>query len=232
MHRLSNLIRWFRLHGTSKKKKQAARESELSNSKKSNVTRRALLKAGAAMPLLGIAAPSVLAQAPLKSPTKVHDFSTNADVEKAEQEGQLVFYCHENEPGTAGIMEGFRKDFPKINTSYVRAQTGALYTKILSERAAGRFDVDVIQLSDLAPALDFQKKGGYEIYASPEAGAYAPEHLSDPPGAFFWTGVSFAGIAYSKAKVKPEEAPKTWKDLLDPRWRNAMSCKIPSSGIQ
>jgi len=73
---------------------------------------------------------------------------TNADVEKAEQEGQLVFYCHENEPGTAGIMEGFRKDFPKINTSYVRAQTGALYTKILSERSAGRFDVDVIQLSD------------------------------------------------------------------------------------
>ncbi|HTF73024.1 MAG TPA: hypothetical protein VK620_01555, partial [Bradyrhizobium sp.] len=106
----------------------------MSDSKKSNVTRRTLLKAGAAMPLLGIAAPSVLAQAPLKSPTKIHDFMTNADVEKAEQEAQLVFYCHENEPGTAGIMEGFRKDFPKINTSYVRAQTGALYTKILSER--------------------------------------------------------------------------------------------------
>ena len=65
-------------------------------------------------------------------------------------------------------MEGFSKDFPKINTSYVRAQTGALYNKILSERSAGRFDVDVIQLSDLAPAVDFQKKGGYEHYVSPE----------------------------------------------------------------
>src|ERR1700730_17115356 len=79
---------------------------ELADSKKSNVTRRALLKAGAAMPVLGIATPSVLAQTPLKSPTRVHDFMTNADVAKAEQEGQLVFYCHENEPGTAGIMEG------------------------------------------------------------------------------------------------------------------------------
>src|SRR5258707_8265374 len=127
---------------TEKTKPQGRRP--LADSKKGNVTRRALLKAGASMtaiPVLAIAAPSVLAQAPLKSPTKVHDFMTNADVAKAEQEGQLVFYCHENEPGTAGIMEGFRKDFPKINTSYVRAQTGALYNKILSERSGLRSDV-------------------------------------------------------------------------------------------
>src|SRR6202022_3628031 len=180
------------------RKDQPQGRRELAHSKKNNVTRRTLLKAGAAvtaMPVLGIAAPSVLAQAPLKSPTRVHDFMTNADVAKAEQEGHLVFYCHENESGTAGIMEGFRKDFPKINTSYVRAQSGALYNKILSERSAGRFDVDVIQLSDLAPAVDFQKKGGYEHYVSPETPAYKADHLSSPAGSFFWTGVDPAGIA-------------------------------------
>src|SRR5690242_11883277 len=194
-------------------------------------TRRALLKAGAALPLAGMAAPSILAQTS-KSPTKVLDFETNADVAKAEQEGQLVFYCHENEAGTAGIMEGFGKDFPKISTSYVRAQTGALYNKILSERAAGRFDVDALQLSDIAPALDFQKKGGYMIYHSPEASAYKPEFLSNPPGAFFWVGTTFGGIGYNADKVKAADAPKNWKDLLDPRWRNAMSCKISASGLQ
>ena len=128
----------------------------MDGTKKGKITRRGLLQAGtamAALPFVGIAAPSVLAQGMSNSPTKVLDFMTNADVAKAEQEGQLVFYCHENEAGTAGIMEGFRKDFPKIKTSYVRAQTGALYSKILAERSAGRFDVDVIQLSDLAPAL-------------------------------------------------------------------------------
>jgi iron(III) transport system substrate-binding protein len=197
---------------------------------KTRPTRRAVLKAGAALAAASLDG-KAFAQ-PTNAPAKVLDFHTYADVAKAEQEGQLIFYCHENEAGTAAIMEGFGKDFPKIKTGYVRAQTGALYNKIVSERAAGRFDVDVIQLSDLAPALDFQKKGGYEIYQSPEAGGYAPEHLSDPAGAFFWTGVSFAGIAYSKAKVKAEEAPKAWQDLLDPRWRNAMSCKISSSGLQ
>jgi iron(III) transport system substrate-binding protein len=202
----------------------------MSGIRKTGSSRRTVLKAGAALAAMPLAG-RVFAQ-PARAPTKVLDFHTYADVGKAEQEGQLVFYCHENEAGTAAIMEGFGKDFPKIKTGYVRAQTGALYNKIVSERAAGRFDVDVLQLSDLAPALDFQKKGGYETYASPEAGAYAAEHLSNPAGAFFWTGVSFAGIAYSKAKVTAEDAPKTWTDLLDPRWRNAMSCKISSSGMQ
>src|SRR3954464_2826910 len=184
------------------------------------------------MPLLGIAAPAVLAQEPLKSPTKVLEIMTNADVAKAEQEGQLVFYCHENEAGTAGIMEGFKKDFPKINTSYVRAQTGALYNKIVSERSAGRFDVDVIQLSDLAPAVDFQKKGGYEHYESPESSAYKKDNLSAPAGSFFWTGVDPAGIAYNSTKVSAADAPKTWQDILNPRWKGVISCKISASGLQ
>jgi iron(III) transport system substrate-binding protein len=207
----------------------------MSSFTKTGSTRRNVLKAGAALTAVsmgGAAARHALAQVAGKPPIKVLDFFTYADVAKAEQEGQLVFYCHENEAGTAAIMDGFHAAFPKIKTSYVRAQTGALYNKILSERSAGRFDVDVIQFSDLAPAVDFQKKGGYELYVSPEATAYKGEYLSMPVGYFFWTGVTFAGIAYNRVKVKAEEAPKTWKDLLDPRWRNAISCKISASGLQ
>src|SRR5499425_2659786 len=196
------------------------------------ITRRALLKASAALPLVGIAAPNVLSQPLSKSPTKVLDFQTNADIAKAEQEGQLVFYCHENEAGTAGIMEGFSKDFPKIKTSYVRAQTGALYAKITAERSAGRFVCDVLQLSDITPAVDFQKKGGYEQYMSPEYASYKAEYQSTPAGYFGWAGVTFAGIAYNKGKVKPEEAPKVWKDILKPNFKDGISAKLSTSGMQ
>lgn len=205
--------------------------TDLTNGK---LSRRGLLKAGTALavlPLSGLAAPAVLAQ-PSRKVTKVLDFETYADVAKAEQEGALVFYCHENEAGTAAIMEGFHKDFPKIKTSYVRAQTGALYNKIVSERSAGRFDVDVLQLSDLSPAFDFQKKGGYEHYESPESGAYKKDNLSSPNGYFFWTGVDPAGLAYNKDKVAAADAPKNWKDILNPRWKGKISCKISASGLQ
>src|SRR5262249_401738 len=191
----------------------------MSNNK---LTRRHVLKSGAAVAATAFAAPRVSAQG-AKQPTKVLDFLTNADVAKAEQEGAFVFYCHENEAGTAAIVEGFGKDFPKIKTSYVPAQTGALYNNILSHHSPVRLAVGVIQLSDVAPAVDFEKAGGYELYFSPENDAYKKEYRYATAGAYFWTGVTFGGLAYNKTKVKAEEAPKTYKDLLNPRWRNKMS---------
>ena len=130
------------------------------------------------------------------------------------------------------LLDAFKKDFPKIKTSYVRLQTGALYAKITAERSAGRFGVDVLQLSDISPAVDFQKKGGWEQYASPEYAAYKPEYQSTPAGYFGVPGVGFAGICYNRTKVKAEQAPKTWKDILNPAFKDGISAKLATSGMQ
>ena len=200
-----------------------------------SVTRRGFLRTGvlaaAAGPVLAHG-PFALAQTPARAATKVLDFQTGADVAKAEQEGEVVYYGHDGEAGIAVLLDAFKKDFPKIKTSYVRLQTGALYAKITAERSAGRYGVDVLQLSDISPAVDFQKKGGWEQHVSPEYAAYKPEYHSNPIGYFGVPGVGFAGIAYNKTKVKPEEAPKTYKDINNARFRNKISCKISSSGIQ
>ena len=198
------------------------------------VTRRGFLKTGAlvaAVPLLADV-PFAAAQSPARNATKVHDFQTSADVAKAEQEGEVVYYGHDSEQGIAILLEAFRKDFPKIKTSYVRLQTGALYAKITAERSAGRFGVDVLQLSDISPAIDFQKKGGWEQYMSPEYAAYKPEYQSTPAGYFGVPGVGFSGIAYNRAKVKPEQAPKTWKDINNPAYKDGVSVKLATSGMQ
>ena len=198
------------------------------------VTRRGFLKTGAlvaAAPLLADV-PFASAQSPARNVTRVHDIQTLADVAKAEQEGEVVYYGHDSEQGIAILLEAFRKDFPKIKTSYVRLQTGALYAKITAERSAGRFGVDVLQLSDISPAIDFQKKGGWEQYMSPEYAAYKPEYQSTPAGYFGVPGVGFSGIAYNRAKVKPEQAPKTWKDINNPAFKDGISAKLATSGMQ
>ena len=196
-------------------------------------TRRAALKAAlglAALPLVAGLAQQAAAQS--RTVTKVLDFTTGADIAKAEQEGEFLFYTHDSEPAAAGIVEAFGKDFPKIKGQYIRAQNGSLFSKTLAERSAGRFTVDVIQFSELATAMDFQKRGGYSRYVSPEAAAYAPEHLSNPVGDYFWAGVTFAGIAYNTDKVKPADAPKAWKDILNPLWLNGINVKQSNSGMQ
>jgi iron(III) transport system substrate-binding protein len=206
----------------------------MTHAHRSDITRRDLLKGGAllaasAAPVLAAAGP---AAAQARGATKVLDFMTSADVTKAEAEGEVVYYGHDGEAGIGALLDAFKKDFPKIKTSYVRLQTGALYAKITAERSAGRFAVDVLQLSDIAPAMDFQKKGGYDQYASPAHAGYKPEYQSSPAGYFAWMGVSFAGIGYNKDKVKPEQAPKGWKDILNPAHRDGISAKLSTSGMQ
>ncbi len=129
-------------------------------------------------------------------------------------------------------MEAFSKDFPKIKGSYTRLQNGALYSKILAERSAGRFLADTIQFSDISTAYDFKKRGGYEQYQSPQYQFFPSQYLSDPAGYFFFSGVTFVGIAYNTNLVPAADAPKNWKDLLDPRWKNAISMKQSTSGTQ
>ena len=197
--------------------------------------RRAVLTAAAAgLPLFAIASGTARAQD--RPVTEVQGVRTTADVAKAEAEGEVLFYTHDGEAAAAAVVEAFCKDFPRIKGSYVRAQNGALYSKLLAERSAGRFGCDVVQFSDVGTGIDFQKRGGYDIHALPEAAAYDPPYLGDGTGsgrdAYFVAGVSFAGIAYNTNRVSAEEAPKVWKDLLDPRWRNAMSTKQVTSGTQ
>src|ERR1700759_3710008 len=131
-------------------------------------SRRSVLKAGAAamaLPAVGTLVRPAIAQT--RPVTKVLDFTTSADVAKAEQEGSLLFYTHDGQAGAAATVDAFSKDFPKIKADYVRLQTGALFSRILAERSAGRFDVDVIQFSDVGTAIDFQKRGGYQRYPNP-----------------------------------------------------------------
>lgn len=201
---------------------------------KRTTTRRTFVKGGlavAAMPLsAGLLSQRLAAQG--RPVTKVLDFTTAADIAKAEAEGEFTYYSHDSEPGIAGILAAFNKDFPKIKGKYVRAQNSTLFSRTIAERSAGKFTADVIQFSEPATALDFQKRGGYARYVSPQAEFYAPDHLSNPVGDYFWVGVTFAGLAYNSEKVKPEDVPQGWKDISKPVWTNGVNVKMSNSGMQ
>ena len=196
-----------------------------------DLSRRTVLQGALAAATASATMPSVLA-AEMRRVTTVQGIETAADVTKAEAEGEMLFYTHDSDPAGAAIVQAFSKDFPKIKASYLRAQNGALYAKLLAERGAGRFAVDVVQFSEVSTAIDFQKKGGYEHYESPQAAAYPANALGTPAGYFFFSGIDFVGIVYNSEKVSAADAPKTWKDLIKPRWRNVISCKQSTSGMQ
>src|SRR5579872_2471166 len=99
---------------------------------------------------------------------EIQGFKTCADVEKAEAEGEVVVYATNPEAAELRVLAEFTKLFPKIRANYTRLQAGALYAKVSAERQAKTYTVDAMQISDMGMILDFQKKGGYDHYISPQ----------------------------------------------------------------
>lgn len=165
-------------------------------------------------------------------PQELPGFKTCADVAKAEAEGEVVIYAPDPEAAEQKVLAAFRAAFPKIKTTYVRLQTGALYAKVLAERQARSYLFDVLDLSDMGMALDFQKRGGYVRYLSPELAAYRPAAKSQPEGLWTWGAIGPAGITYNPDVVSAAEAPKTWQDFLDPKWQDGVTVKVSNSGLQ
>jgi iron(III) transport system substrate-binding protein len=165
-------------------------------------------------------------------PAEVQGIQTCADIAKAEAEGGVVVYATNPEAPAMKVFAEFNKRFPKIKVNYTRLQAGALYAKVSAERQAKTYTVDAMQLSDMGMVLDFQKKGGYVHYVSPELSAYKPEYKSKPEGLWTWGALGPAGIAYNPTVVPPDQAPKTWEEALDPKWTDGITVKVSNSGLQ
>ncbi|OJW28246.1 MAG: hypothetical protein BGO51_25580 [Rhodospirillales bacterium 69-11] len=177
-------------------------------------------------------APAAAFAAACDQPRQVDGFKTCADVAKAEQEGALVLYSPDPEANQAALLKAFHEAFPKINATYLRLQTGALYAKLMAERQAKTYMPDALTLTDMTFVIDFKKRGGWMHYESPEVAAYPQNARSEPPGDWMWGGIIVAGIAYNPTTVKEADAPKSWADLLNPRWKDAINVKVSNSGLQ
>ena len=141
-------------------------------------------------------------------------------VEGAKKEGKLVLYTTmEGEHGEV-IFRGFKKKYPFIEPGLVRSGGTRLVTRLMAETRAGKRLSDVIEHAGFYGEI-FKREGLYAKYIHPHW-KYFAEGFKDPEG--YWTS-SYSNlivIAYNRNSVSPREAPKTYEDLLNPRWKGKM----------
>jgi iron(III) transport system substrate-binding protein len=140
----------------------------------------------------------------------------------AKAEGSIFFYSvNFNETEQAWIA-AFNKRFPFISVHLTRSPGGQLITRIRTEAAAGKLAADVIEYSDrghLLAMLDL-----YQDYQPPNAGDFDPAAITDPQKLWPRTTTGWC-IAYNTELI-PENPPKTWNDLLDPRWKGKQIAEV------
>ena len=96
--------------------------------------------------------------------------------------------------------------------------SGAWCRKVRAEMEAGDIQADVLYGADPSIYMILQDAGQLLPYSSPEAAAVKPDYRTGEEN-FTLANGRYAVIVYNRRFVSPEEAPQTWDDLLDPKWK-------------
>src|SRR5882757_2200629 len=176
------------------------------------VRRRALLKAAALLPLLLPFGARVVSAAP--APEAV----TPALVEAAKKEGKVSYYTAMDLSVAEPMAKAFEAKYPGIKVAVERTGAERLFNRIAQEEASNIRRADVVNSSDAAHFMTWKRQGWLQPYLTVEMAENVPAAERDPDGTFTNQRTHLSAIAYNTSLIKPEDAPKGFIDLLDPKY--------------
>lgn len=146
-----------------------------------------------------------------------------SDLATAKKEGKANFYA--NITAVEPIMEAF--DAAKgVQGVYTRISTSKYLATVITEFEAGKLEADVLQ-GPLPILTTLKEKGVLAAYRSPSSAGYPDWAQQDDTIMQF--GIEYVAPIYNRDLVKPEDVPKSYKDLTDPKWRDKIVMPDPSS---
>src|SRR5262245_52253605 len=174
-------------------------------------SRRDLLKGTTAGALTLSAAPA-RAQAPPAAPV------TPALVDAAKKEGKVVWYTSVDLPVAERVAKAFEAKYPGIAVRVERSGAERVFQRIGQEYGSKIHAVDVVNSSDAAHAIVWKRDGLLAAHVPEDVAKFYPAEHKDADGMFASFRVWVSIIAYNTNIVKAEDAPKSFSDLLDPKW--------------
>lgn len=139
----------------------------------------------------------------------------------AKKEGHLLWYTTMiPDQIVVPMVTAFEKKYPFIKVDYYRGNSTDVAQKALQEFQAGRHNVDLVDGTGTSSLL--AQAGMVQPFKSPELDSY-PAQLKASDGTWGPELQYMMVLAYNTKQVTRAEAPKTYEDLLDPRWRGKMA---------
>jgi len=151
-------------------------------------------------------------------------------LDQAKKEGEVVWYGTLTGGAIVGnLLKSFESKYPGVKVKYLRLGGASFVERIRSEARAGRFLWDVVT-SEYIQFFELIKHVTLARYAGPDNTSIAPRHR-DPNGTWVSLYGAIATIAWNTRMIKPADAPKDWKDLLDPKWKGR-KIGLPAEAFQ
>ncbi|MSP41123.1 MAG: extracellular solute-binding protein [Deltaproteobacteria bacterium] len=150
----------------------------------------------------------------------------------AKKEGQVTFYTS-NTWMAGHVSQEFGKKYPFIKTNIYRSDSKELLKRLTEEAAAGRQIADVVETSPDYMAL-LQADNLFQEVHLPEINRYDDEAKhKGKKGVLYWNSRElYISMGFNTKAIPLAEAPKTMKELLDPKWKNKMTIAGTTTGTQ
>jgi iron(III) transport system substrate-binding protein len=177
--------------------------------------RRALLAAIAAMAL-----PAVAQTDPLAAIDKLQgEARMRALVEGAKKEGQVMVYHSTQTEDLKPVFDAFTQKYG-VKVNEWRSSSENVTQRIISQTRAGKLEVDLIE-NNSPDQEALRRENMLRPMQSPHFADLRPGTVP-PHRAYATSTIDVFVQAYNTEKVRKEELPKTFEDLLDPRWKDRL----------
>src|SRR5262249_42767822 len=143
-------------------------------------------------------------------------------------EGRVVYYTSIDMPVAERIAKAFEAKYAGVDVRVERSGDERVFQGIGQEYASGIQSADVVDSSDAAHFIVGSAEGMLEPYLPADVAQYYPVEHKDHDGTFASYRAWVCVIGYNTTMVKAEEAPKSYADLLEPKWTGKIVKAHPS----
>jgi len=176
----------------------------------------------------GIAA-AIIALAALATPSTAARAQSDALVKAARAEGQVTWYItHYPADVAEETGRAFTRKFPGITVNVFRTTAQVAYQRLLQDLRENVAQCDVFSSTDIGHYVNLKKQNRLAKFHPENADKLIAEFRDyDPDGFYYPTNAGLVILAYNTRKVSAADAPTTWRDLIDPKWRGRVAVGHP-----
>lgn len=150
--------------------------------------------------------------------------------EAARKEGEITWYTGQMqaEPSEA-VGRAFAERYPGLKVNVVRSTSQVAFQRLAQDMRAGVAQCDVFSSTDYSHAAHLKRQNQLMAYKPRNADGLieAARKAADPDGHFQITYLGLYLMGRHSTAVAEADAPRSWKDLTDPKWRNKIAVGHP-----
>src|SRR6516164_4039235 len=147
--------------------------------------------------------------------------TTAAVLAAAEKEGKVIWYSSVDVKVAEGIKKAFMSQYPEIDVDVERSGSERVFQRINQEYQANIHNVDVVNSSDASHFLFWKQQKWLAPHTPPDVKRF-PAQYKDPEGYYATWRATLSVMGYNTKLVDAKDAPTSYADLLDPKWKGKL----------